>query len=49
MFFYLPFFTFAGALLYAFPGLAFWLAVGYVMALLWPRLCRSRRNGHALR
>ena len=45
MFFYLPLFMFAGAMLYAFPGFAFWLTGVYLTALIWPRLLRRLRNG----
>lgn len=44
MFFYLPFFMFAGAMLYAFPELALWLGSVYFTALLWSRFCWVLRN-----
>ena len=44
MFFYLPFFIFAAAILLAFPDLASWLACAYLTTLLLPRLWRNFRN-----
>ena len=44
MFFYLPFFMFAGAMLYAFPELAFWSVGIYFTALLWSRFRWGLRN-----
>jgi hypothetical protein len=38
MFFYLPFFTFAAAMLLAFPDLIPWLAYIYLTALILPRI-----------
>lgn len=49
MFFYLPFFMFAGAILYAFPSLGLGLAALYAAALLWPRFWAAVRNGPRIR
>lgn len=45
MFWYFPFFIFAGAMIYAFPNVGFWIAGAYVAALIWPRMWHNPRNG----
>ena len=44
MFFYVPFFMFAAALLLAFPDSGLWFGIVYVVALVGPRLLRRYRN-----
>jgi hypothetical protein len=44
MFWYFPFFIFAGAILFAFPKLAMYVAGAYVFMLIWPRVHGNPRN-----
>lgn len=42
MFWYLPFFTFGGAILYLFPEVGLWAASIYLTILLLPRIRNTR-------